>query len=90
MTKTYLILHQLITALTLYYFIKGGSRVTQQSMEALETAAELIGVDSDELQQSLLSRVMQTSKGGHKVWNEKLNYSFIRVINDRELFIWYP
>jgi myosin heavy subunit len=36
-------------------------------MEALETAAELIGIDSEELQQSLLSRVMQTSKGGHKV-----------------------
>ncbi|CAG2101607.1 unnamed protein product [Medioppia subpectinata] len=45
---------------------KGGSQVTAQSMPSLETAAELIGVDSDSLQQSLLSRVMQLSKGGHK------------------------
>ncbi|XP_077539631.1 myosin heavy chain 95F jaguar [Haemaphysalis longicornis] len=45
---------------------RGGSRVTPESEQALRVAAALMGVDTDELRQSLLSRVMQTSKGGHK------------------------
>jgi len=72
---------------------KGGSRVTEQSMTALETAAELIGIDSDELQQSLLSRVMQTSKGGHKVntiiynkTKQSLNEFFVK---NRAQYIWF-
>lgn len=44
----------------------GGCRVSRTSNGSLEIAAKLIGIDPDELQQSLLSRVMQTSKGGHK------------------------
>ncbi|XP_054163685.1 unconventional myosin-VI-like isoform X2 [Oppia nitens] len=45
---------------------KGGCRVAAQSRPSLETVAELIGVDCDQLQQSLLSRVMQTPGGGSK------------------------
>lgn len=33
---------------------------------SLRTAAELMGLDPQELNQALLSRVMQTSKGGLK------------------------
>lgn len=45
---------------------KGGCQVRADSRPALQTAAHLIGIEVDELEQSLLSRVMQTSKGGHK------------------------
>lgn len=45
---------------------RGGSRVTPDSEQSLRVAAVLMGVDPDELRQSLLSRVMQTSKGGLK------------------------
>lgn len=34
--------------------------------QSLSTAAELMGVDTEELNQALLARVMQTSKGGLK------------------------
>lgn len=44
----------------------GGSQVTRESEQSLRVAAALMGVDPDELRQSLLSRVMQTSKGGLK------------------------
>lgn len=47
---------------------KGGCRIKQnhESAEALENAASLLGVDREQLQMGLLSRVMQTNKGGHK------------------------
>ncbi|KAM7307774.1 unconventional myosin-VI isoform X2 [Ixodes scapularis] len=45
---------------------RGGSRVTPESEQALRVAGALMGVEADELRQSLLSRVMQTTKGGHK------------------------
>ncbi|XP_037520337.1 unconventional myosin-VI isoform X2 [Rhipicephalus sanguineus] len=45
---------------------RGGSQVTPESEQSLRVAAALMGVDPDELRQSLLSRVMQTSKGGLK------------------------
>lgn len=45
---------------------KGGSKVTNESLKSLQLAADLIGIDSQELKQCLLSRIMQTSKGGHK------------------------
>ncbi|KAL3188050.1 hypothetical protein MRX96_004280 [Rhipicephalus microplus] len=45
---------------------RGGSQVTRESEQSLRVAAALMGVDPDELRQSLLSRVMQTSKGGLK------------------------
>lgn len=35
-------------------------------MKYLKTTATLMGVDAEELRQSLLSRVMQTSKGRNK------------------------
>ena len=44
----------------------GGCMVSPSSEQALNTAAALLGVDPDELNQALLSRVMQTSKGGAK------------------------
>uniref|UniRef100_A0A131YQE7 Myosin VI n=1 Tax=Rhipicephalus appendiculatus TaxID=34631 RepID=A0A131YQE7_RHIAP len=45
---------------------RGGSQVTPESEQSLRVAAALMAVDPDELRQSLLSRVMQTSKGGLK------------------------
>lgn len=40
--------------------------VSPSSMENLATAAQLMGVNPEELNQALLSRVMQTAKGGLK------------------------
>ncbi|XP_069956344.1 unconventional myosin-VI isoform X2 [Cherax quadricarinatus] len=45
---------------------KGGCMVSPGCDGSLKTAAALMGVDSAELNQALLSRVMQTSKGGLK------------------------
>ncbi|KAK4321632.1 hypothetical protein Pmani_007579 [Petrolisthes manimaculis] len=45
---------------------KGGCMISPGSDGSLKTAAALMGVDSTELNQALLSRVMQTSKGGLK------------------------
>lgn len=46
---------------------RGGCRVKDgPSATSLQTVAELIGIDGDELRQCMLSRIMQTSKGGHK------------------------
>ncbi|XP_071535802.1 myosin heavy chain 95F isoform X4 [Panulirus ornatus] len=45
---------------------KGGCMVSPGCEGSLKTAASLMGVDPAELSQALLSRVMQTSKGGLK------------------------
>lgn len=45
---------------------RGGCRVRETSREALNNASSLLGVDVDQLQQCLQSRVMQTNKGGYK------------------------
>ncbi|XP_045106888.1 unconventional myosin-VI-like isoform X4 [Portunus trituberculatus] len=45
---------------------KGGCMVSPGCEGHLKTAASLMGVDAEELNQALLSRVMQTSKGGLK------------------------
>ncbi|KAK7077209.1 Unconventional myosin-VI [Halocaridina rubra] len=45
---------------------KGGCMVTPGCENSLKMAASLMGVDPMELNQALLSRVMQTSKGGLK------------------------
>uniref|UniRef100_A0A2P2HZY0 Unconventional myosin-VI-like n=1 Tax=Hirondellea gigas TaxID=1518452 RepID=A0A2P2HZY0_9CRUS len=45
---------------------KGGCRICASSSEALRICAGLLGVDPGHLNQALLSRVMQTSKGGLK------------------------
>ncbi|KAJ2952022.1 hypothetical protein O0L34_g4282 [Tuta absoluta] len=45
---------------------KGGCRVTPDSEPALATAATLLGVDPGELRMSLVSRLMQSSRGGMK------------------------
>ncbi|OTF76177.1 myosin heavy chain 95F-like protein, partial [Euroglyphus maynei] len=46
----------------------GGCRVAEHndSRMALKDAAQLLGVDSDQLQQCLQTRIMQTQKGGYK------------------------
>ena len=44
----------------------GGCRVCAGSTESLRVCAGLMGVDPAHLNQALLSRVMQTSKGGLK------------------------
>ena len=45
---------------------RGGCRLASQSASALQIASSLIGVDPEELQHAMLSRVMQPSKGGIK------------------------
>uniref|UniRef100_T1IYX2 Myosin motor domain-containing protein n=1 Tax=Strigamia maritima TaxID=126957 RepID=T1IYX2_STRMM len=45
---------------------KGGCRISPVSESALMVSASLMGVDREELRQSLISRIMQTSKGGMK------------------------
>ncbi|KAJ9598039.1 hypothetical protein L9F63_026855 [Diploptera punctata] len=45
---------------------KGGCKVCANSEKSLATAAKLIGVDPGELRQALVSRVMQSSRGGLK------------------------
>ena len=50
------------------YFIafSGGCMVSPSCEGSLRIAAGLMGIDHEELNQALLSRVMQTSKGGLK------------------------
>jgi len=45
---------------------KGGCMISPGSEQSLRITASLMGVNPEELKQALLSRVMQTSKGGHK------------------------
>ncbi|KAK0182057.1 hypothetical protein PV327_000228 [Microctonus hyperodae] len=45
---------------------KGGSRIAAVSERAVIITAKLLGVDSEELRQALVSKVMQTSRGGIK------------------------
>ncbi|KAG8226626.1 hypothetical protein J437_LFUL005277 [Ladona fulva] len=45
---------------------KGGSRVCGSAEKSLSVAASLMGVDPEELRQALVSKVMQTSRGGLK------------------------
>lgn len=45
---------------------KGGSRVCAGSENSLRIAAGLMGVDPEELRQALVSKVMQTNRGGLK------------------------
>lgn len=45
---------------------KGGCKVCANSEKSLTTAARLMGVDPGELRQALVSRVMQSSRGGLK------------------------
>lgn len=45
---------------------KGGCKVCADSEKSLTIAARLMGVDPGELRQALVSRVMQSSRGGLK------------------------
>ncbi|XP_043272163.1 myosin heavy chain 95F isoform X2 [Venturia canescens] len=45
---------------------KGGSRISASSERAVYMSAKLLGVDPEELRQALVSKVMQTSRGGIK------------------------
>lgn len=45
---------------------KGGCQVEPSSETALSTAANLMGVDPEELRQALVSKVMMTNRGGLK------------------------
>ncbi|XP_015589785.1 myosin heavy chain 95F isoform X2 [Cephus cinctus] len=45
---------------------KGGSRISANSEKAVTMSAKLLGVDPEELRQALVSKVMQTSRGGIK------------------------
>ena len=44
----------------------GGCRVVTAAEDSLTTAAGLLGVDREELRDSLVSRVMQATRGGVK------------------------
>ena len=46
--------------------VRGGCQLTNSSITALKIASDLMGIDPEELQHALLSRVMQPSKGGIK------------------------
>lgn len=48
------------------YFSAGGCKVKSACEGTLGTAASLLGVDSGELRMSLVSRLMQSSRGGLK------------------------
>ncbi|KAB0800582.1 hypothetical protein PPYR_06322 [Photinus pyralis] len=45
---------------------RGGCRVSQTSEKTLLISSSLLGIDASELRQSLVSRVMQSSRGGVK------------------------
>jgi myosin-6 len=45
---------------------RGGCRITDASEGSLQTTAELMGLDADELRRALTARVMQAAKGGFK------------------------
>ena len=45
---------------------RGGCRVTKNSEKSLNIASKLLGIESMDLHQSLVSRVMQSSRGGFK------------------------
>ncbi|XP_017783306.1 PREDICTED: myosin heavy chain 95F isoform X2 [Nicrophorus vespilloides] len=45
---------------------RGGCRVSHGNEKALVIASKLLGIDSSELRQALVSRVMQSSRGGMK------------------------
>lgn len=45
---------------------RGGCRVSHASEKSLIIASKLLGIDANELKQALVSRVMQSSRGGLK------------------------
>lgn len=45
---------------------RGGCRVVQASEKSLIIASKLLGIDPSEMKQALVSRVMQSSRGGLK------------------------
>lgn len=45
---------------------KGGSKVSSGSEASLRVAAGLLAVDSEELRQALVTKVMMTNRGGLK------------------------
>ena len=54
------------TLARIIFFSPGGCKVTAGSEGALETTGALLGVDKEELRESLTSRIMQASRGGLK------------------------
>jgi len=45
---------------------KGGCQISMRSEKSLAVAASLMGLDKEELRQSLVSKVMMTARGGLK------------------------
>lgn len=58
---------------------RGGCRVSQSSEKSLIIASKLLGIDSSELKQALVSRVMQSSRGGMK--GTVIMYCKTKIIN---------
>lgn len=46
--------------------LRGGCRVQRQSESSLTEASRIIGIDPGELRMALVSRLMQSSRGGVK------------------------
>lgn len=60
--------------------VRGGCQVSKSSEQALAITSKLIGVDSFELRQALVSRVMQSKGGGIKgtvIMYVKLSFIFV-------------
>lgn len=45
---------------------RGGCRLTAAAEESLEITSQLMGLEADQLRQSLVSRIMSTARSGHK------------------------
>lgn len=46
--------------------LTGGCQVMKSAEDSLQTTASLLGVDKEELRDSLTSRIMQATRGGTK------------------------
>jgi hypothetical protein len=56
-----------LNVIEFYFFVfSGGCKVLPVAEDSLRTAAVLLGVDCEELRDSLVSRVMQAARGGVK------------------------
>lgn len=63
---------------------KGGCSVTKVAEDSLQMAATLLGVDKDELRDSLTSRVMQAQRGGNKGTAIKVPLKPLEASNARD------
>ncbi|CAG5120933.1 unnamed protein product, partial [Candidula unifasciata] len=63
---------------------KGGCKVVKSAEDSLQTTASLLGVDKEELRDSLISRVMQATRGGTKGTAIKVPLKTVEASNARD------